>query len=956
MKRILMVFMLIFSISVSAQNLVTNGLEVPQTVNLCQAGDCYDLTASYFTPQDTGSSYTVNSIPFDPVAVAVPGGITEDDTYSGVVDLGFTFCFFGNNANQIVIGGNGNISFDLSLANQIYDWQFSDNVPSPNLPSGGIFGAFHDMDIAGAGGTITYGVTGTAPFRAFVINYEVGHFSCNDLVTKQQIVLHETSNFIDVYIEDKPVCTAWNDGNAVIGIQNIGGTIGFAPPGRNTTDSPWTTTNEAWRFAPDGAPTPVTFNWLDNGGTPISSNATVNVCPTADTFYTAQVEYTYCDGSIVTNTAQSNFVIGQGATVDLGVDRAVCFPYTLTAGGSFGAPVAYEWLQDGNVVSGATANTLDISAAGTYTVNVTYGNNCTTTNQVVITAASLTINTPNDLTQQDTDNDGIMTFDLTVNEPVIAGATTGLVFTYYETMADAQAATNAVTNTFTNVTNPDVIYVRVEDPATGCVEFTSFNLLVTSPMGSCFAAGPDQVIDCGIPCVDLTTNYTDGSVTSSYNVSSITYNPPAAFTGLANDLTAEFAASFGDQFSADIIDLPFTFSFFGNCYEQLVVGDNGVITFNTDLAGTACPYDAEPLPTNADPSYNNAIFGVQLDLHMGPTSTVTWEIMGTAPNRMFVVSFSEVGTYDCNNLQNTFQTVLYEGTNIVEVHIQDVQDCPGGFFTDGTVGVQSGDGLVGFAAPGRDGTTWNTTNESWRFEPNGPATTNATYTWYDGTTVVGTGSTINVCPTVDTTYLVELVNNDTNETFTDTVNVTVNGVDPVITGINGDLTFCGGLSSVLTVDSPDSNLTYQWAYKATATDTYQDLSGETNADITVTNFGFYQVTIQNTDGCSVSQEVAVTEALDCFLSEGISPNGDGVNDSLDAAFLADTAGVASLTIYNRYGTTVYEKANYRNEWSGQSDSGDELPTGTYFYVIKLKNPDPVYGSVIKKWVYLNREL
>jgi len=62
--------------------------------------------------------------------------------------------------------------------------------------------------------------------------------------------------------------------------------------------------------------------------------------------------------------------------------------------------------------------------------------------------------------------------------------------------------------------------------------------------------------------------------------------------------------------------------------------------------------------------------------------------------------------------------------------------------------------------------------------------------------------------------------------------------------------------------------------------------------------------------------------------------------------------VAKLSIFNRYGTSVYSKTNYTNEWGGQSNSGNELSDGTYYYVIELKN-----GRDTKTgWVYINREI
>jgi gliding motility-associated-like protein len=74
--------------------------------------------------------------------------------------------------------------------------------------------------------------------------------------------------------------------------------------------------------------------------------------------------------------------------------------------------------------------------------------------------------------------------------------------------------------------------------------------------------------------------------------------------------------------------------------------------------------------------------------------------------------------------------------------------------------------------------------------------------------------------------------------------------------------------------------------------------------------------------------------------------GDGKNDFFDL----ESLNVTKLSIFNRYGSKVYTKDNYSNEWFGQSDKGDELPDGTYYYVIELLNESSKTG-----WIYINRE-
>ncbi|WP_262674644.1 gliding motility-associated C-terminal domain-containing protein [Paenimyroides tangerinum] len=77
------------------------------------------------------------------------------------------------------------------------------------------------------------------------------------------------------------------------------------------------------------------------------------------------------------------------------------------------------------------------------------------------------------------------------------------------------------------------------------------------------------------------------------------------------------------------------------------------------------------------------------------------------------------------------------------------------------------------------------------------------------------------------------------------------------------------------------------------------------------------------------------------MQKGISPNGDGLNEYFD---LVSFGGV-DLKIFNRYGSVVYEKSNYKNEWNGQSKTGKQLPSGTYFYQIQTNIGEQFTGYI-----------
>jgi gliding motility-associated-like protein len=109
----------------------------------------------------------------------------------------------------------------------------------------------------------------------------------------------------------------------------------------------------------------------------------------------------------------------------------------------------------------------------------------------------------------------------------------------------------------------------------------------------------------------------------------------------------------------------------------------------------------------------------------------------------------------------------------------------------------------------------------------------------------------------------------------------------------------------------------------------------------------FNVTVTTSDGCSGTQPFVV-DRIFCDIQKGISPNGDDKNDFFDLALM----DVKNLGIFNRYGLKVYSKSSYTNQWVGQSDKGDELPDGTYYYVIEFNNGQ----STKTGWIYINREV
>ncbi|HAT65172.1 MAG TPA: hypothetical protein DCS66_11310, partial [Flavobacteriaceae bacterium] len=367
----------------------------PDVTTDCSTGTgCANITATFLETFETiSSTYTVESITYNPPfpfnGLANSINITTDDTWSPVDTLPYDFCFFENIETQFQVGSNGVVRFDVDPGDTTNGWSFTENLPNnsnPTLGEANVFTPVHDIHPSiNPTNEIGYEVLGTFPNRVLVVSYyEVAMFSgaCNNMLATQMVVFYEFSNVIEIYMQDKPVCTTWNSGNAALGIQNNDGNIAFVPPGRNTSDSPWTANNEAWRFTPAGTETYV-FEWLDSSGTVISTDPTVEVCPSGTETYTARVTYTNCNGDVVVLTDDVNVTAtGVTFTADLGGDQILCDTpsYDITADltGVDPADATFLWS------TGETTQTITVTTTDVYSCDIT-ADGCTITESVEIT-------------------------------------------------------------------------------------------------------------------------------------------------------------------------------------------------------------------------------------------------------------------------------------------------------------------------------------------------------------------------------------------------------------------------------------------------------------------------------------------------------------------------------------------------------------------------------------------
>lgn len=138
----------------------------------------------------------------------------------------------------------------------------------------------------------------------------------------------------------------------------------------------------------------------------------------------------------------------------------------------------------------------------------------------------------------------------------------------------------------------------------------------------------------------------------------------------------------GDD-DSDFVLLPFTFNYFGTNQSQVFVNSNGNLTFVGPFLG----YSNHCLPTS---ERQDIIAGLWDDLYPPSGGGVYFETRGTAPNRMFIVEWSDVPHYS-NVGDATFEIILKEGNNDILFQYLDV-DFGDISFDNGvsaTVGIQN---------------------------------------------------------------------------------------------------------------------------------------------------------------------------------------------------------------------------------------------------------------------------
>ena len=193
--------------------------------------------------------------------------------------------------------------------------------------------------------------------------------------------------------------------------------------------------------------------------------------------------------------------------------------------------------------------------------------------------------------------------------------------------------------------------------------------------------------------------------------------------------------------------------------------------------------------------------------------------------------------------------------------------------------------------------------------------------------------------TIPGDYLVRLSVQTNNGCIGDTSRLIRVNLQPVI---DAGSSFYAHLGELVTfnpaVNSP--SVTFQWS-PSTGLNNINYIRPTLKTTATQT----YYLTATGKGGCTAVDSLKVNLLNPITIPNAFSPNGDGVNDRWELANLKDYPN-STVDVFNRYGQSVFKAAGNVKAWNG-TNAGKELPIGTYYYVIDLRDgTKPFTGYVV----------
>ncbi len=151
------------------------------------------------------------------------------------------------------------------------------------------------------------------------------------------------------------------------------------------------------------------------------------------------------------------------------------------------------------------------------------------------------------------------------------------------------------------------------------------------------------------------------------------------------------------------------------------------------------------------------------------------------------------------------------------------------------------------------------------------------------------------------------------------------------------ITICPNTDTLVLGDTARIQTRYQWFANGTAIDTTSFIKVKPNQTTTYV--------LQSINCTTTTQTIVVTYSANCepiivvepIIPNVFTPNNDSINDVWRFS-LGKGNVLKDIAIFNRWGNLIYQKTNNLTHttvlWDGRTTSGEETPSGVYFYVLQ----------------------
>jgi len=119
------------------------------------------------------------------------------------------------------------------------------------------------------------------------------------------------------------------------------------------------------------------------------------------------------------------------------------------------------------------------------------------------------------------------------------------------------------------------------------------------------------------------------------------------------------------------INLGFSFSYYDRAYTTCEASTNGLLLFGALPALSGASYSPSAFSSNSNPANYIAPFWTDL-YRVDGVSKILYSTRGSAPNRVFILEYRDMGHYSNRAIKVTFQAKLYEGTNTIEFQYKSI--------------------------------------------------------------------------------------------------------------------------------------------------------------------------------------------------------------------------------------------------------------------------------------------